>query len=42
MHYLIEKIEEHTTILTDYISIAINKNFVQHLSELINEIQTSL
>lgn len=38
INYLIERINEHTTILTDYISIAINNNFVQHLSKLIDKI----
>ena len=36
--YLVEEIDKHTTQLSDYIAIAINNNFVQHLLELSKKI----
>lgn len=38
--FLSRKIKDYTTILTDYIAIAINNNFVDHLTELINKIES--
>ena len=37
--YLSSEIKNHTTILTDYIAIAINNNFANHLDELIINIK---
>ncbi len=38
--FLSRKIKDYTTILTDYIAIAINNNFVDHLTELIDKIES--